>query len=76
MDIEKVHDRVFQLFKRFHKNVEGKGVGLYMVKTMIEELGGSIEVESKPNVGTTFKIFLKRIDTLLDNSDSFFLSEN
>lgn len=76
MDLEKVQNKVFQLFKRFHPNVEGKGVGLYIIKTMIEELGGYIEVESKPNVGTTFKVYLKWLDAPLDNSDPFFIFNN
>jgi signal transduction histidine kinase len=51
-------NQLFQLYKRFHLNVEGKGIGLYLVKTQVTALGGSIEVKSEPNRGTTFLIYL------------------
>jgi signal transduction histidine kinase len=54
MDLEKYKDNVFSLYKRFHFHVEGKGLGLYLVKTQIEALGGKISVTSKPDVGSTF----------------------
>lgn len=47
------------MFKRFHDHVEGTGVGLYFVKRIVENNNGKIEVESKVNKGTTFKIFFK-----------------
>jgi ligand-binding sensor domain-containing protein/signal transduction histidine kinase len=50
---------MFNLYKRFHTHVEGKGMGLYLVKAQVVALGGKIEVESEVNVGTTFKVFLK-----------------
>lgn len=62
MDMKVVSDRVFMIFKRFHKDVEGKGIGLYMVKSMVEELGGHITVESEINKGSTFKVYLKNVE--------------
>ena len=56
---ESKRDRVFQLFKRMHSHVEGSGVGLYIVKRIIENSGGSISVESEEGVGTLFKLRLK-----------------
>jgi signal transduction histidine kinase len=50
---------IFAKFKRLHNHVEGDGVGLYLVKTIIDNAGGSIEVESEPGKGTTFKVYLK-----------------
>ncbi|MDB5146845.1 MAG: hypothetical protein JWQ57_865, partial [Mucilaginibacter sp.] len=35
------------------------GVGLFLVKTQIESQGGYIVVESKPDVGTIFRVFFK-----------------
>ncbi len=64
MDMESVRPRLFKIFKRFHPNVEGKGLGLYAVKTMLDELGGKIEVNSVPNQGTEFKAYLKPIRIL------------
>ncbi len=47
---------VFGLYKRFHTHIEGKGMGLYMVKTQVEAIGGRINIDSEVNKGTTFKI--------------------
>jgi signal transduction histidine kinase len=47
---------LFQLFHRLHTHVEGSGLGLYMVKKILENAGGTIEVQSQVNVGTTFTI--------------------
>ncbi len=56
IDIEKHGDKVFGLYKRFHYNTEGKGLGLFMVKTQVETLGGTIRVESRPGAGAEFII--------------------
>ncbi|MFP4342443.1 MAG: PAS domain-containing protein [Cyclobacteriaceae bacterium] len=53
-------NRLFGMFQRLHAHVEGTGVGLYIVKKMLENAGGKIEVESEVGVGTTFKVFFKR----------------
>ena len=59
MDIERYGDRLFGLYQRFHENKEGKGLGLYMTRSQIVAMGGKIEVESQPGVGTTFKVYFK-----------------
>ncbi len=59
MDLKRYGDRLFGLYQRFHGNIEGKGLGLYMTKSQITAMGGKIEVESSPDKGTTFKIFFK-----------------
>ncbi len=51
--------QVFGLYKRFHHHVEGKGMGLFMVKTQVESMGGRITIESKVNTGTEFRIELE-----------------
>ncbi|WP_333819545.1 two-component regulator propeller domain-containing protein [Ohtaekwangia sp.] len=61
IDLGKHQQQLFNLYKRFHTHVEGKGMGLYLVKTHAEAMGGKIEVESQVNMGTSFKIFLKDI---------------
>ncbi|MEO7989898.1 MAG: ATP-binding protein [Chryseolinea sp.] len=59
IDLEKYNDQLFNLYKRFHLHVEGKGLGLYLVRTQIEALGGRIEVQSVVNEGTLFTLFFK-----------------
>jgi len=56
IDLNKYRNDVFSVYKRFHPNIEGKGIGLYMVKTHVESLNGRITVESVVNQGTEFKI--------------------
>jgi signal transduction histidine kinase len=50
--------RLFTMFQRFHDHVEGTGIGLYMVKRMVENAAGRIEVYSQLGAGTTFFVFL------------------
>jgi PAS domain S-box-containing protein len=52
-------NKLFIMFKRLHDHVEGTGVGLYIVKRIVEAAGGKIEVESEKGKSTTFKILLK-----------------
>lgn len=52
-------EKVFSMFKRFHSHVEGTGIGLYMVKRIVDNADGKIVLESEPEKGSTFKIFLK-----------------
>ena len=50
--------KLFGMFQRLHDHVEGSGIGLYMVKRMIENAGGHIEVKSELGVGSTFLVYL------------------
>jgi PAS domain S-box-containing protein len=54
-------DKIFGFYKRFHSHVEGKGMGLHLIKTQVEMMGGRIEVESEVNKGTTFRVILKNV---------------
>jgi len=56
IDLKKKGDEVFGLYKRFHTDIEGKGMGLYMVKTQVETLGGKISIKSAKNKGAEFVI--------------------
>lgn len=59
IDLEKKGGQVFGLYKRFHtQTAEGKGMGLYMVKSQVESLGGKIHINSRVNEGTEFIIEL------------------
>jgi PAS domain S-box-containing protein len=52
---------VFGLYKRFHLDVDGKGLGLFMVKNQVNTLGGSIGIQSQPGIGTKFLIELPKL---------------
>lgn len=59
IDTSLFQDKLFTLYSRFHVHVEGKGIGLYLVKTQVAALGGRIEIDSQVNIGTTFSVYLK-----------------
>lgn len=54
------HDRIFKMFKRLHthREFEGTGIGLAIVKKAAVKLGGSIRIESDPGGGSTFIVTL------------------
>jgi PAS domain S-box-containing protein len=54
IDLAKNTPHLFGLYKRFDTSVEGKGMGLFIVKLQTESLGGVINVKSEPNKGTEF----------------------
>lgn len=56
----KYHDRIFGLFNRLVRTdeFEGSGVGLAIVKKLIERLGGTVSAESAPGKGATFTVLL------------------
>ena len=56
MDLTNKSHQVFGLYKRFHFHIDGKGMGLFMVKTQVESLGGKISVTSEANKGAEFRI--------------------
>lgn len=56
IDLATQGKKVFGLYKRFHPDIEGKGMGLFMVKTQVETLGGKISINSEVNKGTEFTI--------------------
>ena len=53
-------DRLFAMFQRLHDHVEGSGIGLYMVKKLVENAGGRITVQSQVGVGSTFTVYFRR----------------
>jgi light-regulated signal transduction histidine kinase (bacteriophytochrome) len=58
IDLSKYRTQIFGLYKRFHLHVDGKGLGLHLIKTQIEAMNGSIEAESAVDKGTAFLISL------------------
>jgi len=60
IDLERNGDKIFGLYQRFHNHPDSKGLGLYLVKSQVESMGGTINVESEVDKGTTFTITFKR----------------
>jgi light-regulated signal transduction histidine kinase (bacteriophytochrome) len=60
IDLAKNGSKLFGLFKTFSQNVAGKGIGLHLAKTQVESLGGKVEVDSKINEGSEFRIYLPK----------------
>ena len=58
IDLERNKDKIFGLYQRFHNYPDSKGLGLYLVKSQVESMGGIITVESTVGRGTTFTITL------------------
>lgn len=59
IDLIKNADKLFGMYKTFTTNSESKGIGLFITKNQIDAMGGTITVESEPNIGTTFKIYIR-----------------
>lgn len=61
IDLSKYDHKIFGMYQRFHFHTEGKGLGLHLVKTQVESMGGKISLASNLNQGTRFSITLKSI---------------
>ncbi|SHN31497.1 PAS domain S-box-containing protein [Cyclobacterium lianum] len=57
-DLDLVKKKLFGFDQTFHNHKDSQGIGLYLVHKQVTELGGKIEIKSKPNQGTKFTIFL------------------
>ncbi|MBC7389436.1 MAG: HAMP domain-containing histidine kinase [Opitutaceae bacterium] len=53
-------DKVFSMFKKFHDHEEGTGIGLYIVKKIVQNSGGDIQVESEVGRGSKFTVYFKK----------------
>lgn len=56
MDMDKLKNRLFSLYQRFHTHVDGKGLGLYLVKSQLEAAGAELDLNSKVDAGSEFII--------------------
>ncbi|UOQ64725.1 PAS domain-containing sensor histidine kinase [Hymenobacter volaticus] len=60
IDLKRHGSELFQLFRRFHPEVAGAGMGLYLVNRLVNQAGGRVEVDSTLGQGSTFRIYLPR----------------
>jgi len=60
LNLEKHGENVFKLYKRFHRNISGKGMGLFLVKSQLDALNATITIDSKVGEGTTFKLIFEK----------------
>ena len=58
IDLARNGDKIFGMYKTFSNNADSRGSGLFITKNQIDAMGGNITVESEPNKGTTFKIYI------------------
>jgi signal transduction histidine kinase len=56
---EKTKEMIFEPFITTRVQDNGSGLGLFVCQNLIEKMGGRIEVESSPGVGSTFRVFLQ-----------------
>ncbi|MGO4821368.1 MULTISPECIES: PAS domain-containing sensor histidine kinase [unclassified Flavobacterium] len=59
IDLNRNKDKIFGLYQRFHNYPDSKGLGLYLVKSQVEAMGGTISIDSVVNKGTTFTLTFK-----------------
>lgn len=55
-------DRIFAIYGRLNRDIEGSGVGLYLARKMVHAAGGDMIVESEPGKGSKFIIYLRSKD--------------
>jgi PAS domain S-box len=60
LNLSNVKDEIFNLHTKFHKHIDSRGIGLYLVYNHINQMGGKINIESELNIGTTFTISFKK----------------
>jgi signal transduction histidine kinase len=58
VDLSTNTEKIFKPYARFHADIDGKGIGLYLVQSQVQMLGGKISVVSQVGEGTTFTITL------------------
>ena len=56
----KHHAHVFEIFKKMNNRTDSSGVGLWIIKKIIESAGGEICYDSQLNIGTTFYFTVKK----------------
>ncbi|TGL16993.1 PAS domain-containing sensor histidine kinase [Leptospira yanagawae] len=60
INLEKHGNKIFGMFKTFHRNEDARGIGLFITKSQVEVLGGSIVVTSEEGKGSVFRVILPK----------------
>lgn len=53
-----MHERIFSKYYRIENSIEGSGIGLYLVKEIVTNSGGKVELKSTAGKGSEFKVYL------------------
>ena len=61
INMQRYGHQIFKLRKTFHKHPESRGIGLFMIKSQIEAMGGTISVESTENEGSSFRVDFNKV---------------
>ncbi|MDB5122721.1 MAG: hypothetical protein JWP94_850 [Mucilaginibacter sp.] len=61
IDLDKHAGDIFKPYRRFNFSTEGKGLGLFLVKSHVDAMNGKIDIKSSPGIGTTFNIMLPAV---------------
>lgn len=70
MSQDVISNYLFQPFTRPKQKQQGRGLGLHIVRSVVEQSGGRIEVESEPGNGTTFNIWLNPYQPIKEKKGS------
>jgi signal transduction histidine kinase len=62
-----LQDRIFDMYFRGHERSKGNGLGLYIVKKVVEKLQGKVELHSQAGLGTVVKVFLPHQANLVES---------
>jgi PAS domain S-box-containing protein len=62
IDLKKHGDKLFGMYKTFHRNADSRGLGLFITKAQVEAMGGKVDVESAPGKGTSFIVYLLKYE--------------
>ncbi|XDD41544.1 PAS domain S-box protein [Leptospira sp. WS60.C2] len=60
INLSKHGNKIFGMFKTFHKNEDARGIGLFITKSQVEVLGGEIQVTSEEGKGSQFTVHLPK----------------
>ncbi|ABZ94502.1 Sensor protein of a two component response regulator [Leptospira biflexa serovar Patoc strain 'Patoc 1 (Ames)'] len=60
INLEKHGNKIFGMFKTFHRNEDARGIGLFITKSQVEVLGGKITLQSEEGKGSLFSVSLPK----------------